>query len=92
MNKVQQATGLAVRDHLIASLNMAAGVDENLEAIRDKCGFLGNVDTAACDVELFFSDKLVQEAFRKFISATIGCFQLAGDDGIDPEELALEKM
>lgn len=74
MNKVQQATGSAIRKCIIEVLDRAAGDDETLDHISEVCEGMDKID-ASMDVDTMLNDPKVKAAFKKFVSSTIGSFQ-----------------
>lgn len=80
MNKLQQATGNAVRKCIIDTLERAAGDDEFIDHIQEVCEEMDHIDTGACDVDLLFNDPKVQAALKKFVSSVVGSFQQMEDE------------
>ena len=83
--RTAQKTFNMVVQHVVDSLDRAAGDDENLDHLQDTCEKEGHViDTSALASARLLAHPKVKKAFKKFISDTIGNFQYmeeGQDDG-----------
>jgi hypothetical protein len=72
---------LAMRTHIVDSLERASGDDENLEALQDRAQSLtlADIDSSTITRDDLFADPLVQAAFKKFIDDVIGGFQYVAE-------------
>ena len=87
MNKLQQKTGAACRKFIIDLLDHVADDDAYQDKVTELCDELGKIDTGALDVDLLVNDPKVQAAFKKFVSAQIGAFQVMEEEfGGNPDD------
>jgi hypothetical protein len=68
--------------HIVATLDRAAGDDENIDALADKCRDL-EVDTSRLNEERILANPVVQEAFAKFVSDMISTCQMLEEQDTD---------